>query len=350
VKINLLSNNIPWFGKYSGYECLPNYFSDLQPSIYSAKPTLSNRAMGRWYRFLNNWDDTNSEQAYTGLTFLRGSKKVDLSHILYLETHLHLLKKTNLISDKILGTIHLPVRQWEEKNLKLLSGLSNLIVLYKEEIDRFKMYTNEARIHFIQHGVDIGFFRPGDPQLVNKNKVLFVGHYLRNFDMMLKVYNTITNEISDKVEFHFIIPSIWRGNIPVLQNIGRNKNVFFHEKLSDEELLLQYQTSNILLMPMEDSGANTAIVQAVSIGLPVVTTDVGGIRSYGGADIFPIIDNNNHLLMVELFNKYFTQREFRDEISVAQRNYAINNLDWNIIANKHAALYDDCILQYKPKQ
>ena len=50
--------------------------------------------------------------------------------------------------------------------------------------------------------------------------------------------------------------------------MAKDKNVFFHENLSDEGLLEQYQTSNVLLIPMNDSGANTAIVQALAAGLP----------------------------------------------------------------------------------
>ena len=62
-----------------------------------------------------------------------------------------------------------------------------------------------------------------------------------------------------KLEFHFIIPEHFR-NIPALDTIVNPNSIFFHGGLSDEELLSFYQTSYLMLMPMIDSGANTAIV------------------------------------------------------------------------------------------
>ena len=44
---------------------------------------------------------------------------------------------------------------------------------------------------------------------------------------------------------------------------------------------------------MNESGANTAVVESLACGLPIVTTDVGGIRNYGGNDLFPIVNNND---------------------------------------------------------
>jgi glycosyltransferase involved in cell wall biosynthesis len=92
-------------------------------------------------------------------------------------------------------------------------------------------------------------------------------------------------------------------------------------------------------MPMEDSGANTAIVQSIATGLPIITTDVGGIRSYGGGDVFPVTPNNNPVEMAKLFQVYYHDTSYREEISRKQRNYALINLEWNIIAKKHLLLY-----------
>ena len=77
----------------------------------------------------------------------------------------------------------MPISRWTEDSLQKLSYLDNAIILYEEEVNQFSNYISREKIHVIKHGVDIDFFKPGNPALVQKNKILFVGHFLRDFEM-----------------------------------------------------------------------------------------------------------------------------------------------------------------------
>jgi glycosyltransferase involved in cell wall biosynthesis len=90
---------------------------------------------------------------------------------------------------------------------------------------------------------------------------------------------------------------------------------------------------------MIDSGANTAIVQAIATGLPIITTDIGGIRSYGGGEVFEVIEKNDFEAMTALFTKYYNDSHFRNSVSLKQRNFALKQLDWNSIAKQHFTVY-----------
>jgi glycosyltransferase involved in cell wall biosynthesis len=90
---------------------------------------------------------------------------------------------------------------------------------------------------------------------------------------------------------------------------------------------------------MECTSANNAIVESLACGLPVVTTDVGGIRDYGGGSIYPVVANNDDDSMVELVEKYLDHPEWRNETGRRCRKFAENNLAWPIIALKHLQLY-----------
>ncbi|MCY7421211.1 MAG: glycosyltransferase family 4 protein [Chitinophagaceae bacterium] len=344
MKINVLSDKIGWFGKYSGYECLPDYYpKSVEKTINIATYNIYNKVLGKFYK-VQNKVNSRSEDIFNEIKFLRKASSSDASHILYLESHMHLLNEITP-RKKVFGTIHLPVSTWSKNRLLMLENLENVILLYNEEVDIFKQYVPSQKIHVIKHGVDIDFFKPGNPASVIKNRILFVGHFLRNFEMTLQVFTTIRKEISNNLEFHFIIPAAFR-NTPVIQKIQQFDKVFFHEKLSDEELLEQYQTSNLLVMPMEDSGANTAIIQALSVGLPIITTNVGGIKSYGGGNVFPIIQNNDVIGMCELIFKYLDNDNFRNEVSADQREFSKKFLDWHLVAKQHIELYKQKTLQF----
>ena len=338
MKINILSNKVPWFGKYSGYEGLPNYLPEtISQSIYLTKNNFSNKIIGKIFKLIKNISG-RSEDIFNQKMFLSKVGKSTASHILYMENNFSVLTSLKNIDKRLIGTVHLPFSKWNPACLELLSKMENIILLYKEELEEFSQYIPRSRIHVIRHGVDVNFFKPGNPAEINRNKVLFVGHFLRNFEMFFDVFKILSTDDHNKFEFHFIVPTEHR-HPPILKKLMTFRNVFFHENLSDEELLTHYQNSYVLLMPLEDSGANTGIVQALATGLPIITTDVGGIRSYGGDEVFPLVENNDTQKMVELFYQYYNDIKFRNFISEKQRNFAVEKLDWLKVAQEHVNLY-----------
>lgn len=343
MKIHYLIKKIAWFGKYSGYECLPNYMPQSeQIEFFIAKPKFIHKVIGKIYQLIYGWKDKRPNQIWTDLNFLSQKGKSDVSHILYLDYHFNLLEKAKPAESKLVGTIHIPISFWTEKQLSLLSKLKNYIILYQEEVEKFQKYAPQSTFHVIKHGVDVDFFAPSKQPQIKRNKVLFIGHYLRNFEMFYKVYQAISQTISDDIEFHFIIPASYR-NSEWLQKLVGKSNVFFHEKLSDEELLAHYQDSNVMMMPMNNSGANTAIVQALSVGLPVITTDVGGIRSYGGGSVYPVVANNDWQAMADLLLQYYNNPQYRDQIANDVRAFSLQELDWHVVVKQHIEVYKQMI-------
>lgn len=94
-----------------------------------------------------------------------------------------------------------------------------------------------------------------------------------------------------------------------------------------------------LLLPMNDSGANTAVVEAFASGLPIATTDVGGIRDYGDETIFPIVANNGDEAMFALVEGYLSKSGWRDEVSRNCRQFAEQFPAWPLVAQKHLQAY-----------
>jgi glycosyltransferase involved in cell wall biosynthesis len=118
-----------------------------------------------------------------------------------------------------------------------------------------------------------------------------------------------------------------------------SERLSFHTELGDEALLRLYQSSCVTLLPMVDCGASTAVVDALAAGLPPLTTDVGGIRDYGGGDVFPVVERNDHERMAELALRYLEDKEWRRQVAMRCREFAEVYLSWPAVASQHIALY-----------
>ncbi len=336
-----LSQCIPWFGKYTGYEQLPKFINRItvKPKIINIKNSIVQRILGKAYSIYRKWPARNSfhTAAELQLAITKFFQPNSIYHILYLEASLPFLDCWQKAPVNLVGTIHLPPAQWHPKMLENLGRLSSAIILYQRDLEFFESYVGKNRIHFIHYGVDIDFFYPLSQEYIKAKRILFAGHYLRNTSMLHRVIVSLT-EKHREIQFDLLVPEHARKTDGLLQLL-EHPAVTWHKNLSDEALRNLYQTSYILLLPMNNSGANTAIVEALSCGLPIVTTDVGGVRDYGGADIYPIVANDDDQAMIDLIEKYIANPDWRKEIANSCRRFAEQKLAWPIVAQKHSEIY-----------
>ena len=338
----LLRDRIGWFGNHTGYEPLANYFlSANQPMrIVNPRAGLVVRYAGSAYARLNG----NPGQGSASLSELEFRIKRRLlspavSHVLYMEHHLYLLKSWIKAPKDFIGTVHLPPSTWDPARMAKLSRLRSAIILYQRDILFFEKQIGEGRVRFIHLGVDTEFFRPAPIISIGARRILYAGVYLRNEPMLVRSVMRLLVRDPD-LKFDLLVPLHHRKS-PALAPLLNHPAVTWHAGLDDEQLRTLYQQSYLMMLPMNDSGANTAVVEAISSGLPVVTTDVGGIRDYGGGSLFPVVANNDDDAMVDLISQYLDQPSWRYEVSCQCRNFAESTLNWPLIAQKHLQVYQE---------
>jgi glycosyltransferase involved in cell wall biosynthesis len=334
-----LRDGIPWFGSHSGYEQLVRYLVENQ----TIKVVVPRR--GKLARYLGSASARLRGRMGRGATDLselefrlqRRLQRPETSHILYLEQHLNLLKAWPKSPKDLIGTIHLPVSVWKPEECQLLSRLASALVLYQRDISFFEQYVGKERARFIHHGTDTNFFKPDLTKIHMPPRILYSGVYLRNEPMLVRMVKRLAEKIPE-IRFDLLVP-LHHRNSPSLVSLLTHPAVTWHAGLNDDELRALYQSSYLMLLPMNDSGANTAVVEALASGLPVVTTDVGGIRDYGGGTFFPVVANNDDDAMIELVEKYLSKADWRDETSRKCRQFAEETLAWPLVAQKHIHAY-----------
>lgn len=344
MTIIYLEHRFPNFGPASGYGLLPQYVqrkAGCKVEVTRRNRKLWRRGLGRLANHLTIGLDANSDMAGAELAFhfKVAVNRRAVGHIVFSEFHLKLWSLVKNGRPNRIGTLHLPPSQWTEPMRKMLPHVEQAIVLYERDLEWFSQMIGPGRVHFVRYGVDTDFFRPADDPLGDdqEKRILFAGWYLRNTEMLARVVAKLV-AYRPCLRFDFLVPLLWR-NAPGLTQLFEHPNIRWHAGLNDEELLRLYQRSYLLLLPLSDGGGNTALVEGLACGLPAVTTDAGGTRSYGAGSLYPVVADDDDGAMVDLIMAYLESPKWRDEMSKRSRRFAEEKLSWDITAPQHADLY-----------
>ena len=190
---------------------------------------------------------------------------------------------------------------------------------------------SQEKLGKYKYWVDIDRFSPKDSKEARKKNgineqftVLFVGRLIQKKGVKLLV--DIAKELS-QIQFVLI------GNGPEEQYIEKsskqNKNIQFLGKIKNSELHEFYNCADIFCFPsLYDEGFGRVGMEAVSCGLPVVGSNLGGISEALDDTVSVLVNPTHENLKIAILELY----ENPDVIKVLKkscRDYAIKNFSIN---------------------
>lgn len=200
-----------------------------------------------------------------------------------------------------------------------------------------RFYGVESEV--IYNGVDTEFFRP--LQHCNERpKVLYIGRLIK---WKRPLY--VAKLAKEFPEADFIIHgrTPWKGvsMASELKEMARDlPNLKIQsETVSEQELKLLYQTSDIFLFPSTD-WCGLVVLEAMACGLPLLLHAIGGQAE-------PVTHGKEGFLsytyeeMKEHLHYLLEDENTRQKMSKNARERSLK-LDWKLVAKQYESMYDDC--------
>lgn len=255
-------------------------------------------------------------------------------------------------NEKSMLRFNFVLRSYEKK---LMNKSDALIAVSKYTVDELtQLYgIDEKKIHVIYNGVDTKKFKPRQNRdelrrefgLEKDNKVvLFVGrlYHRKGLETLLQSVPAVLKEFSN---VRFVISGKgFKKKEESLRNLakelGIEDDVTFLGYVSDEKLPHLYSASDIFVLPAIYENFPFAILEAQSSGLPVISTNVGGIPEF--------LENNNNGFLIEprepnqLAQKILAllqDSNLAKDMGDRGRKLIEEKLDWSLITNQVIELY-----------
>lgn len=181
------------------------------------------------------------------------------------------------------------------------------------------------------------------PKLNNKNKnkshkvkIIMAGRliYWKAFDIGIKAYLNIVEKYPN-TELHILGQGDKKNSLEVLAGRYLNKNIFFQNPISHDEIFdFYYQYDIFMNTSLRDSGCMT-MMEALSVGLPCVTISCGGPKKMANKymkvepDENEIVINNlaNKLeILIDNINNSSVIEQYKIDIESLTMKSKINNI------------------------
>lgn len=338
MPVRLIYNHIAHHASHSGYDQLAKYVDaeDYREGLlFRVFQQLPNRITKRipatktpwyWGKALPRELEMCARSLWPGRT---------LYHFFYAENDLRLASRFRpRLNNKIVATFHQPPEYLEthvaDKNY--IRGLDAAIVVSEHQIPYMARFLPYERIFHVPHGVDTRYWHPDAAVAKHQRPTfVFVGFWLRDTEMFVATVRRAA-ELGLDAQFRVITFPDRRQHFEGLPNTE------VLSAIGDDELRDEYRRAHAIFLPLQLATANNAILETMSCGTAVVTTQSGGVVEYIDEQFGIAVPRGDVDAAIAALQTIAGDRQRMLQMGAAARRRA-ETLDWQIVGEQMSYVY-----------
>jgi D-inositol-3-phosphate glycosyltransferase len=165
---------------------------------------------------------------------------------------------------------------------------------------------------------------------LDKKVILFVGRFVPK-----KGFTKVLAAESAEYQLAFAGTNALKDNTATIVFLG---------KFLPSNVCEAYQAADVFILPSESEGFPLSIQEAMSCGLPVITTNDEGYKDYNLDPLFmSLIDNPTDESVRAAINSIINDEHQLQAMAAYSRQYAENNFSWTVIIDQLERAYNSII-------
>jgi glycosyltransferase involved in cell wall biosynthesis len=226
---------------------------------------------------------------------------------------------------------------------RFLNKADGIVVLSQRIRFCFQNITQNRNIWVLHNPVDCHKYVPGEIKGPGK-RVLFMGDFSerKGIKTLIRAASDVISEISD---VRFVLCGGTRKEIAeTVTDWGIENHVEIKGFVSGKEKSDIFKKADLFVLPSFSEGVPVAVLEALSSGLPIITTPVGGIP-----DVFKdyqnglFIEPGDHKALAENILFLLKNDDVRERIGENNRKKALAEFDTPVVVEELRRIYERVI-------
>jgi glycosyltransferase involved in cell wall biosynthesis len=198
----------------------------------------------------------------------------------------------------------------------------------------------ESKISFIPNGVNTDHFIPSPAAECSSNKITFLGrlNYQKGIDTLLLAFSSL---VINKPELQLEITGEGPEKTNLLkmaEDLKITNKVIFHGENTDPYAFLL--SSSVFVLPSRSEGLPNVLLEAMSCGLPVIASNVGGnldlIQSGKNGILF---EEGNYEQLSSAIETILDNKQLKEKLGKNARQAIVKDYSMEITVSKYIELY-----------
>lgn len=230
--------------------------------------------------------------------------------------------------------------------IRIASWLSNYVTVVSRRVGEFvitREKINPKKIYTLYNSVDYGEYALSDRRVRNEKKFIDIGcvaslNFRKGHDYLFRAL-VIILEKNSSVRLHLLGDGKRRGELECLaQQLNIGDKILFRGYIPNVKEYLG--DMDIFVLPSLEEGMSNALLEAMAIGLPSVTTDVGGNREVNeDGDTGFVVPPKDAIGLADALNKLILDTNLRNRMGSRAKVRIRNKFSLHNMINEYTTFY-----------
>ena len=211
-----------------------------------------------------------------------------------------------------------------------------------------ELKVNEENVDVVLNGIDLDSFNREERVEKKPYRIITTASAdvpLKGLKFLIEAMTEIIEEIP---EAHLMVLGTAKKEGDIAKQISRlnlEEKISFRSGLSQSEVVSLYLSSHICVIPSLYEGFGFGAGEAMACGLPLISTQSGGLKEVIGQDAV-IIEAGSSKAIVKEVKDLFSNKEKQLALSRAGRKRMENDFNWMKAAEAYEKIYSKTIKEF----